>query len=293
VKNHSKLNIREFLVPYFFIAPFLISFIIFFLVPAMYSLVLSFFQFKGYGAMRFLGINNYISVLTYRTFWLSLRNTFFYYIMHTIPMMIIAFTWAFMLQSKLMSGVQRIFKPVLFLPQVVPIIASALIWRILLQRDSGAINQILGTSIDFLRDTSIRKWPVVVLSIWKGAGYSMIIYLAGLTTVGDEIYDAAKIDGANTLQRIFRIVLPMMKPILLFSFVMGAIGSLKIYTEPDVLLSLSTTGIQADAMGMMHVLLVNLRGANFGMASAVGWIIFLLASVMTFLWFRVLGNREN
>jgi ABC-type sugar transport system permease subunit len=107
--------------------------------------------------------------------------------------MIMAFTWAFMLQSKLMSTAQRVFKPILFLPQVVPIIASALIWRILLARDFGAINQIMGTSIDFLRDTSIRKWMVVVLMIWRATGWYMIIFLAGVTTVGDEIYDAAKI----------------------------------------------------------------------------------------------------
>ncbi|GHV68521.1 cytochrome c biogenesis protein [Spirochaetia bacterium] len=293
MKNRSKFRLGEFLVPYFFITPFMVSFIAFFLVPAVYSLVLSFFQYKGYGAMRFLGVRNYISLFTYRTFWFSLRNTFFYFIVHTIPTMILAFTWAFMLQSKLMSTAQRVFKPVLFLPQVVPIIASALIWRILLARDFGAVNQIMGTSIDFLRDTSIRKWAVVVLMIWRATGWYMIIYLAGLTTIGDEIYDAAKIDGANAFQRIFRVVLPMMKPIILFAFIMNAIGSIKVYTEPDVLLTMSTASVQPDAMGVMHVLLMNLRGANFGMAAAVGWIVFILASLMTLGWFKVLGNKGD
>jgi ABC-type sugar transport system permease subunit len=204
LKNSYRL---EKLVPYFFITPFMVSFLIFFFLPAVYSLVLSFFQYKGYGNMRFVGLNNYVSLLTYKTFWLSIRNTFFYFIIHTIPTMIVSFVLAYMLQSKLVSGVQRVFKPVLFLPQVVPIIASALIWRILLARDYGAVNQILGTSIDFLQDAYIRKWSVVILLTWRAAGWYMVIYLAGLTTIGSEIHDASRIDGTNAVQHIFRIII--------------------------------------------------------------------------------------
>ncbi|GHV12620.1 cytochrome c biogenesis protein [Spirochaetia bacterium] len=282
------------LAPYLFITPFMLSFLIFFLLPAAYSLVLSFFQYKGYGAMRFVGFNNYASLLTYNTFWLSVRNTFFYFILHTIPTMILSFVLAYMLQSKLMHGIQRVFKPVLFLPQVVPIIASALIWRILLARDFGAVNQLLGTSIDFLQNAAIRKWSVVLMLIWRSTGWYMVIFLAGLTTIGEEIYDASKIDGANTLQRIFRITLPMMRPIFLFAFIMNGIGSIKIFSEPNVLLSTNTGAItQPNAMAIMNVLLMNLRGANFGMASAVGWFVFLLVLVITAIWFRLLGGREE
>jgi ABC-type sugar transport system permease subunit len=284
----------EKLVPYAFIAPFMISFLIFFFLPAAYSLVLSFFQYKGYGTMRFVGVNNYTSLLTYKTFWLSIRNTLFYFIVHTIPTMIVSFVLAYMLQSKLISGVQRIFKPILFLPQVVPIIASALIWRILLARDYGAVNQILGTSIDFLQDAAVRKWSVVVLLIWRAVGWYMVIYLAGLTTIGDEIRDASRIDGTNSVQHVFRIVLPIMRPIFLFAFIMNAIGSIKIFSEPNVLLSTNTGRInQPNAMSIMNVLLMNLQGANFGMASAVGWFVFLLVLAVTILWFRVLGDQER
>jgi ABC-type sugar transport system permease subunit len=272
----------------------MVSFLIFFFLPAVYSLVLSFFQYKGYGNMRFVGPNNYISLLTYKTFWLSIRNTFFYFIIHTVPTMIVSFVLAYMLQSKLVSGVQRVFKPLLFLPQVVPIIASALIWRILLARDYGAVNQILGTSIDFLQDAYIRKWSVVILLVWRATGWYMVIYLAGLTTIGNEIHDASRIDGTNAIQHIFRIIIPIMKPIFLFAFIMNAIGSIKIFSEPNVLLSTNTGRItQPNAMAIMNVLLMNLQGANFGMASAVGWFVFLIVLVVTILWFRVLGEREQ
>jgi ABC-type sugar transport system permease subunit len=273
----------------------MLSFLIFFFFPAIYSFVLSFFRYKGYGKMAFLGFDNYISLLSYQTFWYSVFNTFFYFLFHTIPTMIFAFILAYMLQSRLMSRVHFIFKPMLFLPQIVPIIASALIWRIILSRDTGAVNQILKTSIDFLTGTSsIRKWSVVILQTWRATGWYMIIYLAGLTTISDEIYDAAKIDGARVLQKVFRITLPIMKPIFLFAFVMNAIGSIKLFTEPNVLLSTSGSTIkEPNAMTIMHILLMNLRGANFGMASAVGWLVFVLILMITFFWFKILGNKET
>jgi ABC-type sugar transport system permease subunit len=285
---------RERLVPYLFILPFLVSFVVFFLAPALYSLVLSFYQFKGYGAMKFKGWANYQSLLTYSTFWASIRNTLFYFIMHTIPTMVLAFTFAYMLQSKLMSRRQSVLKPVLFMPQIVPIIASSLIFRILLATQYGAVNQILGTQINFLGEGSSARWAVVLMQVWRATGWYMVIYMAGLTNIADDIQEAAKIDGANVMQRISRIVLPMMKPIFLFAFVMDAIGSFKIFTEPNVLLS-SSTGLvtKPEVIPVMNVLLMNLNGANFGMASATGWLIFLLVLIASLLQFKVLGSEKE
>lgn len=292
-----KFRLRtEKVVPYLFTLPFMLSFCIFFLFPALYSLVLSFFQYKGYGTMKFVGINNYYSLLTYKTFYATLYNTFFYFFFHTMPTMVFAFIFAYMLQSKLMTGVQKIIKPMLFLPQIVPIIASALIWRILLTTEYGVINQILGTRIDFLNSAIIRKWPVVALKIWRATGWYMVIFLAGLTTIGDELHDAAKIDGTNSLQWIFRIVLPIMRPIILFAFVMNGIGSIKLFTEPNVLLATSSSASALDnpnAMTLMNILLMNIRGANFGMAAAMGWIVFTIVAIITIIQFRMFRNRKE
>jgi ABC-type sugar transport system permease subunit len=285
---------REKLVPYLFILPFLASFLVFFLAPAIYSLVLSFYQFKGYGAMKFKGWANYQSLLTYSTFWSSIGNTLFYFVVHTIPTMILAFMFAYMLQSRLMSRRQSFLKPVLFMPQIVPIIASSLIFRILLATQYGAVNQILGTQINFLGEGSAARWAVVMMQVWRATGWYMVIYMAGLTNIADDVHDAAKIDGANVMQRILHIVLPMMKPIFLFAFVMDAIGSFKIFTEPNVLLS-SSTGLvtKPEVIPVMNVLLMNLNGANFGMASAAGWLIFALVLLASLLQFKVLGGEKE
>jgi len=270
----------------------MISFIIFFLIPAIYSLILSFYQYKGYGSMRFIGLQNYLSLFTYGGFYLSLRNTFFYFIFHSIPTIIVAFILAYMLQSKLMVEFQRYYKPVLFLPQVIPIVASALVWQIILSRDTGVINQIFGTSIDFLNDPAFQRWMVVVLMIWRAIGWYMVIFLAGLTTVNEELHDAALIDGANVLQHITKIVLPIMKPIFLFTFIMNGIGSIKIYTEPTVLISVGSE-LKPNVMSIMNVLVTNMNGANFGLASAIGWFVFLVVLIITILWFKILGKRED
>ena len=284
----------EKFVPYLFILPFMFSFLIFFFIPSLYSLVLSFFRYKGYGTMTFVGLSNYINLLTYDAFQQSVYNTFYYFIGHTIPTMIFAFILAYMLQSRLLSGVQKVFKPLLFLPQIVPIIATSLIWKIMLGRDYGAVNQLMGTTIDFLSaSSSIRKLSVVMMQIWRATGWYMIIFLAGLTTIGDEIIDAAKIDGTNVIQRIFRIILPIMKPIFLFALIMNAISSIKLFTEPNVLLAVTTMINEPNAMPILNLLRRNLMGANFGMAAAVGWIIFIMVMLIALIQFRILGNKED
>lgn len=289
--GHSGLKLDK-LVPYLFLMPFMISFVLFFMFPAVYSFVLSFFRYKGYGDIKYIGFDNYKSLLTYRVFWMSVRNTVFYFIVSLIPIMLLAFTFAYMLQSKFVTATQKIYKPVLFLPQIVPIVASSLIWRILLATKYGAVNQILGTDISFLTDSRYAKWSVIILLIWRSTGWFMIIYLAGLTTISEEVTDATKIDGANVIQNIWYVVLPMMKPIILFAFVMNAISSFKLFSEPNVLLSTST-GIllDPDSIPIMNVLLSNLNGANFGMASAAGWLIFLLVLIVAIAQFKLLSEK--
>lgn len=244
--------------------------------------------------MKFRGWGNYISLLTYSTFWASLWNTLFYLFMHIIPTMLLSFILAYMLQSKLMVKRQSILKPILFLPQIVPIIASALIWRIILATQYGAINQIFGMQINFLGEGATARWAVVVLQVWRATGWYMVIYMAGLTSISDEIIEAATIDGASTLRRIWHIILPMMRPIFLFAFVMDAIGSFKLFTEPNILLS-SSTGLvtKPDVIPMMNVLLMNLNGANFGMASAMGWLIFILVLIVSLLQLKMFSRKAD
>ncbi len=275
------------LAPYLFIMPFLISFIIFFAVPSIYSLVLSLFKYKGYGGMKFVGFDNYLSLLQYGTFWKAIGNTLFIYVVHIIPVMVISFLLAVALNSGRVF-LSRYVKGILFLPQITSVVATALIFRILLSTRTGVINSVLGTKIPFIEDPRFMKWSIVALVIWRSIGWFMVIFLAGLTTIDESVNDAAAIDGANAFRRMIHITIPIMKPIFMFAFVMETISSFKFYTESTLLITGGqSSNIPTASMTIMNLLTTNINGGAFGMASAVGWILFLMILVVSLIQFRI------
>lgn len=282
----TKIKVSK-LAPYFFIMPFLISFIIFFAVPSLYSLILSLFKYKGYGDMKFVGFDNYLSLLQYGTFWKAIGNTLFIYVVHIIPVMVISFLLAVALNSGRVF-LTRYVKGILFLPQITSVVATALIFRILLSTRTGVINSMLGTKIPFIEDPRYMKWSIVILVIWRSIGWFMVIFLAGLTTIDESVNDAAAIDGANAFQRMIHITIPIMKPIFMFAFVMETISSFKFYTESTLLITGGqSSNIPTASMTIMNLLTTNINGGAFGMASAVGWILFLMILVVSLVQFRI------
>ena len=279
------------LVPYLFIAPFVISFLIFFAYPAIYSLVLSFFNYKGYGTAKFIGFKNYTSLLKYSAFWKSIKNTLFYFLMHLIPVMGLAFVFANMLHSDRLGRIRNVLKPVLFMPQVIPIMASVLTFRVIFATNTGAINQMLNLNIKWLEDTAVMRWVVIIYSVWRSTGWFMIIFLAGLTTIDPSLYEAAKLDGASNLQSTFRVTLPLMRPIFVFAFIMDAISSFKIYTEVNVLIS-GIGDAPTDAAPIMNMVTNNMKNGKFGMASAAGWILFIIILGISLVEFIMQRDKE-
>lgn len=290
--KQSTYKLKGKMVPYLFILPFLISYVLFFLYPASYSFVLSFFSYKGYGKARFAGLNNYINLFTYNTMWQSLYNTFVYFILSFIPIMILAFALALMVRSHSVRRFQGFYKATLFLPQVCAVVATSLSFKIIFGERVGVINQILGTKIAFLADLSLMKWTVIILIIWRAIGWYFIIYLSGLTTIGEDIIEAATIDGANTLQSILHITIPLMKPIFMLAFITNAIGSLKLYTEPNLLLS-GNYDPPMQVAPYINLIINNIQGGNFGMASAAGWFLVIVILILTLVQYKFLGGDET
>lgn len=283
---------REKLVPYLFILPFIVSFLAFFLYPSAYSLYLSFFSYKGYGSMRFVGLKNYISLLNYGTMWNSLGNTFFYFIMSFIPVMLLSFLLALLVRSRTVGRLQSVYKPLIFLPQICAVVATSLSFKVIFGENVGVINQVFGTSIPFLNDLNIMRWPVVVLITWRAVGWYFVIYLAGLTSVGDDVIEAARIDGASMIQTVFRVIIPLMKPIFMMAFITNAIGSFKLFTEPNLLLS-QNFDPPMQVAPYINIILNNLNGGNFGMASAAGWILVVVILVLTLFQMKLLGGDNQ
>ena len=286
MKSKKKAN----LAPYLFLLPFIVMFCATFLYPAFFSLVLSFFKYKGYGEARFVGIQNFKNLLTYRTMWVCLGNTAVYFIGSFIPTMIISFLLAVLVRSKTLRNFQRFYKPIIFLPQICSVVAASLIFKIIFGGDVGVINQTFNMNVDWLGTVANMRFPVVCLITWRGIGWYFIIFLAGLTTVGEEVEEASLVDGATPFQRLRYITIPLMKPTFVLTSITYLIGSLKLYTEPNVLLSKTEAPLQVAPY--VNIVTTNVNSGNFGMAAAAGWFLVLIIMVLTILELKVFGGDK-
>jgi len=277
----------ERLVPFLFIAPFLISFVAFFAAPSVASIILSFFRYRGYGAARWIGLQNYASLLRAPNFWESLRNTAFYWAAPIVPLMVGSFLLAVLVRSK-MTRWPSVVKPLYFVPQIMAPVAAALVWKVILS-SNGVLNSILHINVGWTSDPNAMRWSVAMLLVWRGFGWYFVVFLAGLTSVPDELLEAAEVDGATARQRIMHIIMPMMRPIFLFAIVIDTIGAIQLFTEPNLLVGAATNPVGAppSAAPIMNQVIGNIVGGQFGLAAAVGWMIFIASAVLSAIQFRL------
>ncbi len=288
-----KIRWGDTLAPYLFVAPFVLSFLVLFIGPALYSFVLSFYRFKGYGTATFLALENYKAILTYHVFWTALRNTVFYWLAHVFVLMTAAFLIAILVRSALISR-KSIYKPLIFLPNIVATVAIGLVFQSLFGTEYGVINNLLGIKIAWLQDYAITRWVVVFLLIWHGIGWWFVIFLAGLTTINPEVEEAAVVDGASGWQRMRHVTLPLMRNTFIFAFIIDAIGSFRIFNQPNVLVARGGNLAHPDMAPILNLLVIDLRSARFGSSAAVGWILFLLVLVVAYFQFRIMrGTGEG
>ncbi|MGH1524202.1 carbohydrate ABC transporter permease [Leifsonia sp. L25] len=285
--RRPRRRLLEGWVPYLFIAPFLLSFLIFFAVPSAFSIALSFFKYRGYGQASWAGIDNYASLFQSPDFWQSVSNTLFYWLVPVVPLIGGAFLLALLVRSRL-SAWPRAYKPLLFVPQVMAPVAAAIVWRVILSSE-GVLNSVFGININWISDPTAGKWGVVLLLIWRGIGWYFVIFLSGLTSVPDELLEAAELDGAGTWTRIRYIIVPMMRPIFLFAVVIDTISSLQLFTEPNLLLgnASSPAGAPPSAAPIMNQVVLNITSGQFGLAAAVGWLMFIAIGIFSIIQFRL------
>ncbi|WP_201377994.1 carbohydrate ABC transporter permease [Ktedonobacter sp. SOSP1-52] len=281
----------EALLAYLFISPFILIYLVFQIGPDIYALILSFFRYKGYGSAIPVGFENYLTILQYHVFWTELGNTLFYWIAHAIPLIPLSFLLALLVRSKLIRG-KSFWKPVIFLPQVIAIVAASLVFQTLFSTEYGIVNQLLHTHIPWLQDYTLARWIVVILLIWRGLGFWFVVFLAGLTSVDPSLEEAATVDGASAWQRIRFILLPLMSNVFLFAFVIDAIGSIRLYAEPNVLVS-GATPVAPSVAPMLNLLVTNLQNGDFGQSAAVGWLLFILTIFAAALQFALFRNRSS
>ena len=286
-------------VAYTYIAPFYILYAIFGLFPLISGFLISFFRWDGISKMMFLGLENYINLLKHSLFHRALINTLFIGVVSHIPILGGGMVLAYILNSRLVRY-KNIFKTIYFMPMVTSSVAITIIFQNLFGFNYGMVNYLFrllgGENINWLGgDGSLIKVAVIIMFAWKWIGWNMVIYLAGMQGISNDIYEAAMIDGANHVNTLFRITIPMLKPIILFTLVQSTIGMFNLFTEPFVLLNSDWQGgINNGGLSLMMYLLYQAPqgGTAYGYASACAYLITVMIVIITIIINRVMVDRE-
>jgi len=272
-----------------FISPWIIGFIFLTLGPMLISLYLSFTNFtlsSGSALPEFNNGANYIKLLTQDPkFWHSLKVTLVYAVVAVPLQLFFGFMVAFLLNLKVRG--LPFWRTVYYLPSVTPAVAGAVLWGIIFNPTFGLMNWFLSlVGIKGPGWLASQQWALpalIIMSLW-GVGGGMVIYLAGLQGIPTTLYEAAEIDGANSLQKLTRITIPLMTPVIFYNLIIGIIGTFQFFTSVYVL----TRGGPADATLFYNLYLYNtaFRYMNMGYASALGWVLFFIVLLITLLAFK-------
>lgn len=289
---NKKRNLKRNLVAYSFLAPNFLGFVIFTLLPIIFAVGLSACSWDGNHPIEFTGLKNYIELGSDRRFQAALFNTVLYCIGHVPLTMACALGLAVVLNNKMIRG-RNFFRTLAFFPYVASLVAVAVVWNMIFNPQMGPVNMILnqvfGIPVKNLPGWAADKhWAmitVILFSIWKCMGYYMVIFLAGLQNIPQELYEAASIDGAGGFKKFTSITWPMLTPTTFFVLVMITIGSFKVY---DIIYMLTQGGPGTSTLVLVyHIYNTAFVNGEYGYASAVAMILFLIVlgvTVVQFLW---------
>ncbi len=274
--------------PYLLISPFFVFFLIFGLYPIGYSLVMSFQKYGLGGKVQFVGLFNYKLMLTEDPyFWKSLINTSILLVFGSLLQHVFAIPLAIMLNTKFLKG-RDIFKTTFFLPFITSTVSVVIIFTRIFSENYGFVNFVLkAIGLDPVRWMSDPTAIKVLLSIiinWKWIGWNTIIYLAGLQAIPDDLYEAARIDGASEIAQGLKITIPLLVPIIFFSTTMSVIGGMQMFDEPYVLLGgyeLMGGTANSGLTTAFYILTQGMRWLRFGKASAISWLLFAVILILT------------
>jgi multiple sugar transport system permease protein len=276
---------------YSFIAPSFVILIVFVFAPVFFSLYLSFHQWNVVSSDKpFVGFENIQSLLAERDFWNAMKNTVVYSL-HVPLGMAVSLAVAMMMNQK-MRGV-NLLRTLFFLPSVSSFVAIALVWQWMYHPQFGLANYLLGffgiPPFSWLSEPSTALASIMLMSIWMGIGYQMVIFLAGLQGISHELYEAAITDGANVWQRFWKITLPLLKPTTFFILVTSMIGSFQVFAFVYVM----TEGgpLHSTDVVVYHIYKNAWEYLKMGYASAMSWVLFLIIMVATWVQFRLIGKR--
>ena len=292
LKNDSalpgKMHVREEVNAWVFVLPVVIGLLVFQVFPVLFSLYVSLTDWNLLSSPLWIGLQNYVDLFTIDPFFFStLRNTVVFALGNVTFGLIFALLLALLLNQNIAG--KSFFRSIFFLPVVLPTASAALAWTWMYDAQSGIINSFLklfgAAPIPWLTNTQYAIWAIIIEAIWAGLGFNTVIFLAGLQNISQDYYEASAIDGASAWQKFVHITLPMLSPTTFFILVTSVINAVQVFDLPFVM----TNGGPANATQtvVMYIYSNAFRLQRMGLASAVGYMVFVIILVLTYLNFRL------
>lgn len=284
-----KRELHQFAKGMAFLSPWVIGFVVFTLAPIALSFYFSLCRFNLLQAPRFVGLGNYADLMHDGVFWQATGNTFYYTLMALPAALIVSLGLAMLLTVEIPG--RAVWRTIIFIPSLAPIVAAAMLWMWLLNARLGLINVLLEKlGVDgppWLTNVHWALPALAMMSLW-GVGNAVVIYLAGLQDVPRELYEAAELDGAGIAGRIWHVALPMISPVIFFNLIMAIIGALQVFDVPYIM----TNGGPAHATYFLSMYLYDNAFVylQMGYASAMAWIMLLIVLALTALAFVSSGR---
>ncbi len=279
---------------WWFLAPTLVLFIVFLLIPIADSLTLIFTSVRG-SVSEFVGLGNFKRILDDPVFWSSLKNSFLFLIIQVPIMIFAAVILATMLNSKLLKG-KTFYRLAIFLPCVTSLVAYSILFKMLFSED-GLVNKflmnilgVISEPILWLQDPFWAKVVIIIALLWRWTGYNMLFFLAGLQNISEEVYEAATIDGANVLQKFRFITLPLLRPVVLFTVIQSTISTIQLFDEP---MNLTMGGPANSTMTVsMYIYKLGFKYLpNFGYAAAVSYVVMIIILILSIIQMRAAKEK--
>ena len=296
-RPRSRTQLARAFAPYLFIAPFFLLFLVFGLFPLLFSIYLSLHQWdpaEGLGAMRWVGLENYAFALTDPWFHKSLWNTLWFAVVSGVPQHLVAVPLACFIHGALKRGRDAVVGAY-FVPYITSSVAIALIFTTLFSKDYGVINGALHTlfgadPVNWLGNAHTTKPAVAFIVFWRYLGWNVVLYLSALQVIDKELYEAAALDGCGPWRRFWHITLPLLRPMMFFAITLTIIGNLQLFDEPYILVD-PESGVSLSVMTTaIFMYRLAFSDGDFGTASAVSWLLFLLVALLTWANSRLLGR---
>ena len=263
----------------------------------LFSIWISFHSWDGIGQMKWVGLEQYSYLVSDPKFWKTIGNTMIIWVLSTVPMLFLALVIANALHNA--TRFRSFYRIAYFIPNVTSVVAVTLVFGSIFSNNFGLLNAFLQSiglgKVEWLTQPWGIKIAIATIVTWRWVGYNAIIYLAGLQAISADLYEAAKVDGASPRQMFWRITVPMLRPVILFTAVTSTIGGLQIFTESRVLFG-DTNNIGGPGDAGMTIVSYLYQSAfiknQFGYGAAIGWALFILIVLFSIINWRLIGGSD-